>query len=99
MPSTLFIIINNNLFFCRSLYLYGLCCRFCLFISIFYVSPRLPSSGNRRIVLAVFYLYNFVWVIRVFFCCVFSVGLFSLFIIEGGGFIDCPGLKLFTRFI
>nr|QMU23874.1 putative ribosomal protein subunit 12 [Trypanosoma lewisi] len=87
------------MFFLRMWFLYGCCLRFVLFVLCYYMSPRLPSSGNRRVLYAVFYLYNFVWLVRCFFCCFFVGIAFALFIIEGGGFIDLPGIKYYTRIL
>nr|ACJ47216.1 ribosomal protein S12 [Leishmania donovani] len=84
------------MYFVRVLYLYGLCVRFLFFSLVLYLSPRLPSSGNRRCLYAISIMFNILWIFLVF-CCVFFV-VHLLFIVEGGGFIDLPGVKYFSRF-
>nr|Q34940.1 RecName: Full=Small ribosomal subunit protein uS12m; AltName: Full=Ribosomal protein S12, mitochondrial [Leishmania tarentolae]AAA31883.1 ribosomal protein S12 [Leishmania tarentolae] len=80
----------------RVLFLYGLCVRFLYFCLVLYFSPRLPSSGNRRCLYAICYMFNILWFFCVFCCVCFLNHL--LFIVEGGGFIDLPGVKYFSRF-
>uniref|UniRef100_A0AB38YK97 Ribosomal protein S12 n=1 Tax=Blastocrithidia nonstop TaxID=2592485 RepID=A0AB38YK97_9TRYP len=73
-------------------FMYFVCNRVCLCI---FKSPRLPSSGNRLFFYVFFKLYNLLLYFFVV-CCIF----FFIFVLgfEGGGFIDVPGGKLFTRF-
>nr|AAA86395.1 ribosomal protein S12 [Crithidia fasciculata] len=87
------------IFFIRGFYLYGLCLRLFIFLCVYYISPRLPSSGNRRLCCSIFWLSNIIFYVSVFFCCIYFV-VFSqqLFIVEGGGFIDLPGIKYYSRF-
>nr|QOY44574.1 ribosomal protein S12 [Vickermania ingenoplastis] len=82
------------MFFVRMWFLYGLCLRFCIVLFFVFMSPRLPSSGNRRLCFCCFYWNLFVWFFRCFYCC-FS--FLPLVVFEGGGFIDLPGIKMYSR--
>nr|Q33569.1 RecName: Full=Small ribosomal subunit protein uS12m; AltName: Full=Ribosomal protein S12, mitochondrial [Trypanoplasma borreli]AAC13775.1 ribosomal protein S12 [Trypanoplasma borreli] len=81
------------LFYC--VLLYGLCLRFLLFSFRYFMCPRLPSSGNRMIGCLLLLLFYSFWLLRCFFI-FFLVSCF-IYVVEGGGFIDLPSLRYFTR--
>nr|AAC27444.1 ribosomal protein S12 [Phytomonas serpens] len=85
------------MFFVRSYCLYGFCVRFCFVFLCIYVSPRLPSSGNRRVYVVCFNLYSFVIYCFLFGCCVICYSQSFYFLCEGGGFVDLPCIKLYVR--